>query len=33
MTLAELTAQWMNKQAWLTGAEPDVELRQDREDG
>ncbi len=33
MTQDELTAQWMNKQVWLTAAEPEIELRQAQEEG
>ena len=33
MTQDELTAEWMNKQVWLTAAEPEIELRQAKEEG
>lgn len=33
MTHDELTLHWMNKQVWLEGSEPDVELMQAREEG
>ncbi len=33
MTQDELIAQWMNKQVWLTAAEPEIEFRQAQEEG